>query len=50
MSSKKKEEIILFGFMGMALIGAIGVSAGFEPSVGGFLGFCIGVMYRINQP
>ena len=49
MSSKKKEEIIVSGFIGMALIGGIGVSLGFEPIVGGFLGFAIGAIYRMNK-
>ena len=43
------ENILGFGFLGMAIIGGIGVSLGFPPLVGGLLGFCVGAFYGSTQ-
>jgi len=42
--------LIMGGFLGMAIIGGIGVSLGFSPAEGGFVGFCLGAIFGFLNP
>jgi len=44
MYGRKGNDSFVAGFIGMALIGACGVSLGFPPMAGGIIGFIIGVI------
>ena len=50
MTSEQKHHVFMLGFIGMAIIGGIGVSLGFSPVVGGTVGFAMGVLIGINNP